>query len=120
MNNLTTFNNDLFGSVRTLDIDDKYYFVASDVAKALGYAKPNNAINAHCKHIMKQGIVDDYGNEIQMNIISESDVYRLIIKTKLPEAEKFEEWVMEDVLPQLRASGVYITETATQESMIIN
>ena len=115
--NVVIFNNDLFGSVRTLDIDDKYYFVASDVAKALGYAKPNNAINAHCKHIMKQGIVDDYGNEIQMNIISESDVYRLIIKSKLPEAEKFEEWVMEDVLPQLRASGVYITETATQESI---
>lgn len=117
MSNITIFNNELFGSVRTMEIDDKYYFVASDVAKALGYIKPNNAINTHCKHILKQGVLDSNGNEMQMNIIPESDVYRLIIKSKLPDAEKFEEWVMEDVLPQLRQSGVYITESATQESI---
>ena len=116
-NNVTIFNNELFGSVRTIIEDDKFYFVASDIAKALGYKNTSKAINDHCKHITKRYILDNAGVEQSMNIISESDVYRLIIKSKLPEAEKFEEWVMEDVLPQLRMSGVYITESATQEAI---
>lgn len=117
MNNITTFNNNLFGSVRTLNIDEKYYFVGKDIAEALGYKRPSDAIAQHCKHTVKHRIVDNAGFEQQMNIIPESDVYRLIIKSKLPEAEKFEEWVMEEVLPQLRQCGVVITESATQEAI---
>ena len=116
-NDITIFNNELFGSVRTLMVDDKYYFVGKDIAEALGYKRPSDAIAQHCKHTVKHRIVDNTGFEQPMNIIPESDVYRLIIKSKLPEAEKFEEWVMEEVLPQLRMSGVYITESATQESI---
>ena len=116
-NNLTIFNNELFGSVRTLMVNDKYYFVGKDIAEALGYKRPSDAIAQHCKHTVKHRIVDNTGFEQPMNIIPESDVYRLIIKSKLPEAEKFEEWVMEEVLPQLRMSGVYITESATQEAI---
>ena len=116
-NDITIFNNELFGSVRTLIVDDKYYFVGKDIAEALGYKRPSDAIAQHCKHTVKHRIVDNTGFEQPMNIIPESDVYRLIIKSKLPEAEKFEEWVMEEVLPQLRMSGVYITESATQESI---
>lgn len=114
---LTIFNNELFGSVRTMTIDEKFYFVASDIAKALGYKNTSDAINRHCKHIVKHDTLDSTGFEQSMNFIPESDVYRLIIKSKLPEAEKFEEWVMDEVLPQLRMSGVYITESATQESI---
>lgn len=117
MNNITIFNNDLFGNIRTLMIDETIYFVASDVAKALGYKKPNNAINTHCKHTLKQGITDNTGYEQLMNIIPESDVYRLAFKSKLPEAEKFEQWVVDDVLPQLRKTGVYITANATKEDV---
>lgn len=117
MSNITIFNNELFGSVRTMMIDDKYYFIASDIAKALGYKNTSDAINRHCKHIVKHDTLDSTGFEQSMNFIPESDVYRLIIKSKLPEAEKFEEWVMDDVLPQLRMSGVYITESATQEAI---
>ena len=116
-NDITIFNNELFGSVRTLMVNDKYYFVGKDIAEALGYKRPSDAIAQHCKHTVKHRIVDNTGFEQPMNIIPESDVYRLIIKSKLPEAEKFEEWVMEEVLPQLRMSGVYITESATQESI---
>ena len=116
-NDLTIFNNEIFGSVRTIIEDDKFYFVAADIAKALGYKNTSKAINDHCKHITKRYILDNTGIEQSMNIIPESDIYRLIIKSKLPEAEKFEEWVMEDVLPQLRQCGVYITENATQESI---
>lgn len=99
MNIIETINNDIFGSVRTLDIDDKYYFVASDVAKALGHAKPNNAINAHCKHMIKQGIIDDYGNEQQMNIIPESDVLLLIQKSKVRSVDyktSFKDWLLSE------------------------
>jgi prophage antirepressor-like protein len=117
MSNITIFNNDLFGSVRTMMIDDKHYFIASDIAKALGYKNTSDAINRHCKHIVKHDTLDSTGFEQPMNFIPESDVYRLIIKSKLPEAEKFEEWVMDEVLPQLRQCGVYITQSATQESI---
>ena len=116
-NNITIFNNELFGSVRTLFIDDKFYFVGKDIADALGYKRPSDAIAQHCKHTVKHRIIDAGGIEQPMNIIPESDVYRLIIRSKLPEAEKFETWVMEDVLPQLRQCGVYITESATQETI---
>lgn len=114
---ITIFNNELFGSVRTMMIDEKFYFVASDIAKALGYKNTSDAINRHCKHIVKHDTLDSTGFEQSMNFIPESDVYRLIIKSKLPEAEKFEEWVMDEVLPQLRQCGVYITESATQEAI---
>lgn len=117
MSNITIFNNDIFGSVRTMMIDDKFYFIASDIAKALGYKNTSDAINRHCKHIVKHDTLDSTGFEQSMNFIPESDVYRLIIKSKLPEAEKFEEWVMDEVLPQLRQCGVYITESATQEAI---
>lgn len=120
-NNITIFNNELFGSVRTMMIDEKWYFVGRDIAEALGYKDPSSTISKHCKHVEKTTIEAPCQNgnvvKTQVSLIPESDVYRLIIKSKLPEAEKFEEWVMDEVLPQLRMSGVYITESATQESI---
>ena len=125
-NDLTIFNNDIFGSVRTMMIDEKWYFVGKDIAAALGYSNTAKAISQHCKHPQKVLIEVTSQNGMaasgvrktqEMTIIPESDVYRLIIKSKLPEADQFEEWVMEDVLPQLRQCGVYITEEATQESI---
>ena len=107
-NTLEIFENDEFGEVRTLLIEDKPYFCASDVAKALGYAKPNNAISTHCRSTLKQGIATKQGNYSEMIFIPEGDVYRLIMKSKLPSAEKFESWVMDEVLPTLRRTGGYI------------
>ena len=123
---ITIFNNDLFGSIRTIVIDDKFYFIGRDIAEALGYANPSKAVSQHCKHVEK-AMVDVSSqngnahskarNTQEMSIIPESDVYRLIIKSKLPEAEKFEEWVMEEILPQLRATGVVILGHAIQEDI---
>lgn len=107
-NNLMIFNNPEFGSIRTTTIDDKPYFCASDVAKALGYAKPNNAVSMHCRSALKQGIATKQGNMSEMVFIPEGDVYRLIVKSKLPSAEKFESWVFDAVLPSIHQNGGYI------------
>ncbi|MGL4848970.1 MAG: BRO-N domain-containing protein [Clostridium sp.] len=84
--------------MRTLQIEGKPYFVGKDVAEKLGYSNPTKAVSTHCKGVSKMGIPSTGGIQ-QMSVIPESDLYRLIIKSKLPEAEKFEAWVMEEVLP---------------------
>lgn len=112
MSNLTIFNNVEFGGIRTLDINDKLYFCGHDVAKALGYVKPQNAIDAHCRYAIKQGIPHPQttGKTIEMLFIPEGDLYRLIANSKLPTAEKFEQWVFDEVLPSVRRHGLYAKE----------
>lgn len=106
MNNMQIFNNADFGQIRTLKEQSNILFCASDIAKALGYAKPNNAIAKYCRATLKRGI--PLAGKIQeINFISESDVYRLIVKSKLPAAEKFECWVFDEVLPTIRKTGSY-------------
>lgn len=105
MCNLTNFNFDN-NQVRTLLINDKPYFVGYDVAEALGYSKPRNAISTHCKGALKQGVLTEGGKQ-EMLVIPEGDVFRLIIKSRLEKAQKFESWVMDEVLPQLRKTGKY-------------
>lgn len=94
--------------VRTVEIDGEIWFVASDVAKILGYAKPSNAINTHCKArgTLKRGIPTKGGDQ-EVILINEPNVYRLIIKSKLPSAEKFENWLFEEVVPAIRKKGFY-------------
>ncbi|WP_010651611.1 phage antirepressor [Oceanobacillus massiliensis] len=112
MSNLTIFNNIEFGEIRTLEINDKPFFCGSDVAKALGYAKPQNAIVAHCRYALKQGIPhpQSQSKTIEMLFIPEGDLYRLIVNSKLPSAEKFEQWVFDEVLPSIRKHGLYAKE----------
>lgn len=86
---LKVFNNELFGEIRFMQLEGKIYAVANDVAKALGYSRPNDAINQHCKGTVKYRILTNRGNQM-LNIIPEGDIYRLIIRSKLPGAEKFE------------------------------
>lgn len=112
-NNLTTFTNPDFGEVRTLEEDGKVLFCASDVAKALGYNNPNKAVNDHCRAITKRSTPIS-GKTQDINFIPEGDVYRLIVRSKLPTAERFERWVFDDVLPSIRKHGGYL---AGQESM---
>lgn len=92
--------------VRAIEIDGEPWFVASDVAKALGYRVPKDAIAAHCKGAAKRRL-PTAGGEQQVTIIPERDVYRLIMRSRLPEAERFEEWVVGEVLPQIRKTGIY-------------
>ena len=109
MNELKIFENEEFGKIRTLLVDDKPYFCATDVAKSLGYAKPNNAILTHCRATLKQGIPIS-GKIQEVNFVPEGDMYRLIMKSKLPSAEKFESWVMDEVLPTIRKTGGYVND----------
>lgn len=107
MNEIKLFENEEFGSVRTVMVGDKPYFVAKDVAMALGYIKCLNAISRHCKNATTQTVITSGGAQ-EVKVIPEGDVYRLIINSKLPSAEKFESWVMDEVLPQIRKTGGYI------------
>lgn len=106
---VSVFNNEEFGKIRTLIINDEPWFVGSDVAQALGYKRPNDAVNQHCKYTMKHRIPhpQNIDKTLEVNLISEGDLYRLIIRSKLPSAQKFEEWVMDEVLPQIRKNNSY-------------
>lgn len=97
-----------FNDFRTIEIDGELWFVATDVAEILGYKKPLNAVMQHCKTkgTLKQGVPTAGGIQ-QMTLINEANVYRLIIKSQLPSAEKFEEWLFEKVIPSIRKTGHY-------------
>lgn len=99
--------------VRTLLVNEVPYFVANDVAKTLGYKNPSKATNDHCKKSILARGNDSLGRLQEFKVIPESDVYRLVIKSKLPNAEKFEEWIMEEVLPQIRKTGSYTSVPQT-------
>lgn len=107
MKDIMIFNNEEFGQVRTLTIENKPYFVAKEIAEILGYSNTRDAIKRHCKGVVKHDILTEGGQQ-EMSIIPEGDLYRLIIKSKLPKAEQFESWVMDEVLPQIRQTGGYI------------
>ncbi len=107
-NNIQIFNSPEFGQVRTIVENDKVLFCGSDVAKALGYDKPSNAVSTHCRYALKRGIPHPQGKGVlEMNFIPEGDMYRLIVRSKLPSAEKFERWVFDEVLPTIRKTGSY-------------
>ncbi|MBB2481088.1 phage antirepressor KilAC domain-containing protein [Bacillus sp. APMAM] len=112
MSNITIFNNVEFGEIRTLEVNDKPYFCGSDVAKALGYQRPNDALNAHCRYTVKCSTPHPQSpsKTIEMLFIPEGDLYRLIVNSKLPTAEKFEQWVFDEVLPSVRKHGLYAKE----------
>lgn len=119
MEQLQIFNSPQFGDIRVIsDENNNPLFVANDIACALGYSKPNNAISNHCKHAtLKQGIIDSMGRVQTMNVIPESDLYRLVLKSQLQEAEKFQDWVCEDVLPSIRKHGLYATATTIEQML---
>lgn len=110
------FKNEQFGEVRMIEENGKPLFCGSDVARALGYARPNDAIVDHCRCTVKRRIPHPQSpdKEIEMAFIPEGDVYRLIVRSKLPSADKFERWVFDEVIPSIRKNGGYI---AGQETM---
>lgn len=109
MNTLQTFINEEFGEIRTVVINNKLYFVASDIAKALGYANPNKAINDHCRWVTKRDIPHPQSKTktLKINVIPEGDLYRMVTNSELPSAEKFESWVFDKVIPEIRQTGSY-------------
>lgn len=94
-------------SIRVVVLDGEVFFAGRDVAEALGYADPTTAIRSHCKGVQKQHPLPTAGGVQLTRIINEPDVLRLIVKSSLPEAERFERWVFEVVLPTVRRTGSY-------------
>ena len=103
------FTNENFGNVRVIQDNDKVLFVGSDVAKALGYSNPRDALARHCRCVVKRDVPHPQNNSTtqEVSVITEGDMYRLIAHSKLPEAQKFESWVFDEVLPSIRKSGTY-------------
>lgn len=116
MNKLKIFNSAEFGDIRTTEIDGKPYFVANDVARALGYKRPADAVTAHCKGSVKHRYLTD-GGEQELKVIPEGDIYRLTVRSKLPSAEKFERWVFDEVIPSIHQHGAYMTEQTIEKAL---
>ncbi|SJX11727.1 prophage antirepressor [Clostridioides difficile] len=116
---IISFNNELFGEIRTIRIENEPYFVATDIAKALGYKDTTNAIKQHCRWVVKHHIPHPQSKTktLEVNIIPEGDMYRLIINSELPSAEKFERWVFDEVLPSIREHGAYMTNEALEKAI---
>lgn len=108
MNELQIFNNPVFGQVRTIEDDGKILFCGNDVAKALGYKVPKDAIAAHCKGAVIRRLPTN-GGEQDAKFIPEGDIYRLAAKSELPSADDFERWIFDEVIPSIRRTGGYIT-----------
>ena len=110
MNELQIFENEEFGKVRTVVIDNEPWMVGKDVADALGYANSRDAISKHVDDEDK-GVAkcDTLGGKQDLQIINESGMYDLVFGSKLPTAKKFKHWVTSEVLPTLRKTGIYTT-----------
>lgn len=119
MNDLQIFTNSEFGSLGVMLIDGREYFPATECATILGYEKPHNAVERHCRYSLKRGVRVQTGvkadgspamKTAEMNFIPEGDLYRLITHSKLPAAVRFESWIFDGVLPTLRRHGMYAAD----------
>lgn len=109
MNKVSIFEHPEFGRIRTLEIDGKIWFCASDVAAALGYSNPRDAVVRHCKPMGVVVYDTPTRSAVQkIKYISEGNVYRLIAGSKLPSAEKFESWIFDELVPETLKNGGYL------------
>ena len=128
MNKLKIFKNEEFGQLSVIVKNNKEYIEAIEVATILGYSNPRDAINRHCD---KDGVVfSDVGvvtgfrkdnsqafQVVTKKFIDEGNLYRLIIKSKLPSAKRFEKWIMDEVLPSIRKHGAYMSEEVINKTL---
>ena len=106
---ITIFTSDIFGEIRTCQVNNQIMFVGKDVATALGYAKPQNALATHVdKEDKSTAPIQGTAYETRVTLINESGLYSLILSSKLPQAKAFKRWVTSEVLPQIRQTGGYI------------
>ncbi|MBQ3591737.1 MAG: phage antirepressor KilAC domain-containing protein, partial [Clostridia bacterium] len=111
---LLLFNSEEFGNIRTICEGDRILFCAKDVAEALGYSNPRKAVGDHCKGVTKRDTLTEGGVQ-SLSYIPEGDVYRLIVGSKLPSAQRFETWLFDTVVPSIRKHGAYMTESMLQK-----
>ena len=118
-NAIKIFENEEFGSVRTMEINGEPYFVGKDVAEILGYVETAKAIREHVDEDDKGvSVLDTPGGKQKMTIINESGLYALILSSKLPTAKAFKRWITHDVIPSIRKHGAYMTPEKLQEAIL--
>ena len=111
MKEIQIFHHEMFGDIRTMtDEQGETWFVGKDVAEALGYSRPLDALSKHVEEddSAKRGLIDSLGRKQQAIFINESGLYSLVLSSKLPQARVFKHWVTSEVLPQIRKTGGYI------------
>ena len=118
MNEIISFVNPEFGSVRTTDIDGVPYFVGKDIAVILGYKNPQEAIRTHIDEADK-GVSEILtpGGTQKVPVINESGLYSLILSSKMPKAREFKHWVTSEILPSIRKHGAYMTDEALHRAI---
>ena len=108
---ITIFTSDIFGEIRTCQVNNQIMFAGKDVAQALGYRNPSNALQVHVDPEDKTTYpIQVSGSNYKTNalLVNESGLYALILSSKLPQAKAFKRWVTSEVLPQIRQTGGYI------------
>ena len=118
VNQIKQFHSEEFGSLEVLMIEDRPYFPATECALILGYKNPQKAVRDHCKGVT-ESFSPSAGGLQRKNFIPEGDLYRLIVRSRLPAAERFESFVFDIIIPSIRKFGAFI-ETGTLEEMIAN
>ena len=128
MNEMMIYELDGFGAMRIIEESEKIWFGGTDAAKALGYANPWKAIQDNCRKdgVMKrkvavihplttsEGVSEKTKQIVEMTFITEGNLYRLITRSRLPSAEKFESLIFDEILPSIRRNGFYSTMTDEQ------
>lgn len=119
---LQVYVNEEFGDIRAMMIDGEVWFVGKDVATALGYKDTKNALKSHVKPSHKKGwqITTPSRGEQKMTLIDEAGLYSLIMRSKLPAAEDFQEWVTSEVLPAIRKTGSYVADKDFQKLLQVH
>lgn len=120
MNKIQEFFSEQFGTIRTVNLDGVIFFYGIDIAKALGYSNASKAVTTHCKRIVTKVLEtsnSQNGKTVKgkVSLISKSDIYRLIVKSKLESADQFESWIFDEILPRIESTGAYIEEGREEE-----
>lgn len=111
---MLTVSNSEFGKLEILVEDGKELFPAAECARILGYSNPKDAVGRHCRGVVKRDLTDALGRIQKTNYIPEGDLWRLIIRSRLPAAQKFEKWLFDEVLPEIRRTGGYHAKPDTE------
>lgn len=117
-NEIQIFTNEVFGEIRTLNIDGEPWFVGKDVAMVLGYGDTDQALRKHVDdedRLTRQ--FNGSGQNRTMYIINESGLYSLILSSKLPSAKEFKRWITSEILPTIRKTGAYMTADVLQQAL---
>ena len=120
MNKMKLFESPEFGVIRTVEVKGEPWLVGKDVAQALGYSNPRDALDRHVDDEDKANVgIHDGSQSRNRTIINESGLYSLVLSSKLPTAKKFKRWVTSEVIPSVRKHGAYMTPE-TLEAAILN